>query len=45
MIVYAPADATSMMLRLYDMNLVIIKTGFICNFIEKYYTTHNPKVE
>ena len=38
--VYDPVEATS----LYDINLVLRKTCFIRDVIEKYYTTHNPIV-
>ena len=38
--VYDPVEATSP----YDINLVLRKTCFICDVMEKYYTTHNPIV-
>ena len=40
MTVYDPVEATSP----YDINLVLRKTCFIRDVMEKYYSTHNPKV-
>ena len=37
--VSAPVEDRS----LYEINLVLRKTGFICDLMGKYYTTHNPK--
>ena len=40
MMVYDPVEATSP----YDIVLVLRKTCFVHDVMEKYYTTHNPIV-